>query len=221
MLNSKDIYAAYDEECWKISKNEIIEERSLFTNQEEAARMFFHIKDAKSNGYAGTLVISEDTDVFLLGIYAAISFHNSQFIKNVAEVRSRLVNISAISNVIGKTISGCLPGLHAYIGCDTVSCFAGKGKVKSWKVVQECEKFQLALSELGGQGKVSTDLYKMLEEFTCLLYGSKTISDIICSRKGKIDSSQLPPCRHTLRKHIGQVNYQCLIWKACYNYGTT
>ena len=27
MLNGKDIYVAYDEECWKISENEIIEER--------------------------------------------------------------------------------------------------------------------------------------------------------------------------------------------------
>ena len=72
MLNGKDIYVAYDEECWKSSENEIIEERSLFTNQEEVGtRMFFHIKDAKSQGYAGTLIISEDTDAFLLGIYAA------------------------------------------------------------------------------------------------------------------------------------------------------
>ena len=84
--------------------------------------------------------------------------------------------------------------VYMRIVCDTVSCFAGKGKVKSWKVVQECEKSQLALSELWGQEKVSTDLYKMLEEFTCLLYGSKTLSDInefryelFCSRKGKID----------------------------------
>ena len=183
------------------------------------ARMFLHIKDAKSKGYAGTLIISEDTNVFLLGIYAATFLPEfTIYQKRGTEVRSRFVNISAISHVIGETISRCLPGLHAYTGCDTVSCFADKGKVKSWKVVQECEKSQLALSELGGQEMVSTDLYKMLEEFTCLLYGSinELRYELFCSRKGNIDSSQLPPCRHTLRKHIDRVNYQCLIWKACF-----
>ena len=181
--------------------------------------MFFHIKDAKSKGYTGTLIISEKTDAFLLGMYAATFLPEfTIYQKRGTEVRSRFVNISAISHVIGETISRCLPGLHAYTVCDTVSCFAGKGKVKSWKVVQACEKSQLALSELGDQGKVSTDLYKMLEEFTCLFYGSKTLSDInelryelFCSRKGKIDSSLLPPCRNTLRKHIDRVNYQCWI----------
>ena len=209
----------------KISENEIIEERSLFTNQEEAnTRMFFHIKNAKSKGYAGTLIISEDTDVSLLGIYTTTFLPEfTIYQKCGTEVRSRFVNIPEISHVIGETISECLPGLHVYTGCDTVSCFAGKGKVKSRKVVQRCEKSQLALSELGGQEKVSTDLYKMLEEFTCLLYGSKTLSDInelryelFCFRKGKIDSSQLPLCRHALRKHIDRVNYQCVIWKSCF-----
>ena len=77
--------------------------------------MFFHKKYAKSKGYAETLIISEGTNVFLLGIYAATFLPEfTIYQKHGTEVRSRFVNISAISHVIGETISRCLPGLHAY-----------------------------------------------------------------------------------------------------------
>ena len=38
---------------------------------------------------------------------------------------------------------------------------------------------------------------------------------MFCAKKGKIESHQLPPCRHCLRKHIDRANYQALIWKNC------
>ena len=113
--------------------------------------------------------------------------------KRGTEVRSRFVKISAISHVIGETISRCLPGLRAYTGCSAVSCFAGKGKVKSWEVNAKNLSY------------LCQNLEAKKRYLLCLLYGNKTLSDInelryelFCSRKGKIDSSQLPPCRHTL-----------------------
>ena len=40
-----------------------------------------------------------------------------------------------------------------------------------------------------------------------------------CSRKGKIESNQLPPCQHSLRKHIDRANYQARICrKSCEEY---
>ena len=39
--------------------------------------------------------------------------------------------------------------------------------------------------------------------------------EMFCSKKGKIESSQLPPCQHSLRKHIDRANYQALIWRKC------
>ena len=46
-------------------------------------------------------------------------------------------------------VSKCLPGLHAYTGCDTVSAFASKGKLKAFKLVQEEDLFQEMFTELG------------------------------------------------------------------------
>lgn len=45
--------------------------------------------------------------------------------------------------------SKCFPGLHAVTGCDTVSAFSGKGKVKNLKLVLQNESYQETLAELG------------------------------------------------------------------------
>ena len=63
--------------------------------------------------------------------------------------------MKAISDAIGSMASKSLPGLHAYTGGDTVSAFAGKGKLKSWKLVHQNEDYQQTLSELGMCGKQS------------------------------------------------------------------
>jgi hypothetical protein len=66
---------------------------------------------------------------------------------------------------------------------------------------------------------LSSDVKRGSETFVCQLYGGKNTSDVnslhyslLCSRKGLIDSQNLPPCQHTLLKHILRANYQAGIW---------
>ena len=68
--------------------------------------------------------------------------------------------------------------------------------------------------------RVSEELHNSLEWFTCNLYGKKSCSEVnearyqlFCSRRGKIESSHLPP--HHLRKHIDRANYQVRVWRIC------
>ena len=79
----------------------------------------------------------------------------------------------------------------------------------------------LALN-LAKNRKVSSELCQNLEAFTCLLYGSKNITDvnklryaIFCAKGGEVESQQLPPCGDTLQKHILRTNYQAAIWRRC------
>jgi hypothetical protein len=72
--------------------------------------------------------------------------------------------------------------------------------------------------------QVSANLYSKLEQFTCHLYGSNATEcvnqvryELFFSKKGKVDSSQLPPCQHCLYKHIDRANYQSFIWKRCFD----
>ena len=112
-------------------------------------------------------------------------------------------------------------GTHAITGCDSVSSFAGKGKVLALKLVQRSKTICDSLKKLGQNWEVSAEEYEALEAFTCALYGCKDgCSDIntlryslFCSKKGAIESYQLPPCKDALYKHVRRANYQSAIWK--------
>ncbi|KAK5645586.1 hypothetical protein RI129_006886 [Pyrocoelia pectoralis] len=116
-----------------------------------------------------------------------------------------------------------LVGLHAYTGCDTVSAFSGKGKVTPFNLVFGNEKFISLFSKIGVDVNLSDDLFKSLQEFTCQLYSRGTnVAEVnnlrynlFRSKRGKIDSSQLPPCENVLRLHAKRANYQAFVWRQC------
>ena len=71
--------------------------------------------------------------------------------------------------------------------------------------------------------QVSQSLFEKLEEFTCTLYGSKSLKifnelryALFCAKRGKIESHQMPPCRDCLQKHTLRANYQTFIWRSCF-----
>ena len=140
----------WNKECWKITSAGSTKIDSLSTTQEKAdTSMFLHLKMAKLEGYQNVVITSEDTDVFILVMCITSASDITIYQKRGAAARSRFINVSAISNAIGSGQSKCLPGFHAYTGCDTVSAFAGKGKLKSWKLLQKEEKYEEAFSTLG------------------------------------------------------------------------
>ena len=105
-----------------------------------------------------------------------------------------------------------LIGLHA---------FAGQGKLKGLKLLQQNQNFQKAFTSLGEHWHVTDDLFDALQEFTCNLYAART--NISCvnelryqlwrAKKGSVDSGQLPPCEDSLRQHSIRANYQSAIWR--------
>ena len=87
--------------------------------------------------------------------------------------------------------------------------------LKSSKEVQDL--FQ----DLGTDWELSEELFSKLNEFTCQLYGSKSpnmqVNDfryhLFCSKKGEVESHQLPPCQDSFHKHAQRANYQTAIWR--------
>eukprot|EP00794_Sanderia_malayensis_P021066 gene21066-23121_t len=76
---------------------------------------------------------------------------------------------------------------------------------------------------VGEQWDLSPELMNEQEAFTCLLYPPKGASTkvndlrytLFCSKKGEIESHQLPPCRDCLEKHGQRANFQAAVWKRC------
>lgn len=155
-LQEKTMMLAWDEECWRLTRNGSTKLEELCSNQEEAdTRMFLHVKQAESHGHGSAVIISEDTDVFVLAVYIASFSSIEIYQKRGTQGKCRYVNISAISNLLGTCLSKCLLGLHAYTGCDTISSFSGKGKIKAWKLIQKEEKHRESFLSIGTCDRVS------------------------------------------------------------------
>jgi len=60
--------------------------------------------------------------------------------------------------------------MHSFTGCDTVSSFAGRGKMATLKQMKSGETYQEVFSELGRSWEVSTGLFQKLNEITCHMY---------------------------------------------------
>lgn len=119
----------------------------------------------------------------------------------------RLIDIEKLNSAIGKNVANALVGLHAFTGCDTVSAFSGKGKVNPFKLLSKNERYVDTFSDIGAQLNLREETFLAVEEFTCQMYArgtkirrvNKLRYDIFRSKKGKIDSAQLPPCENSLR----------------------
>ncbi|KAG1659234.1 Programmed cell death protein 4 [Nymphon striatum] len=220
-LNGKMLYVTCKDLCYKITSNdcEVLEE--LQSSQEEAdTRIFLHCAHAASAGFE-TLKIVSETDVFVLCLAFCEEIPSQLFQKSGTQARIQYIDIHKVANVFGTENCKALLGLHAITGCDTVSAFAGRGKVNAIKLLKSNTGFRNALKDLGSEWKLKSGLLEKLEEFVCHIYNARASTNSIselryrlfCAKNGEIESWQLPPCAAALRKHIYRANYQTAIWR--------
>ena len=111
---------------------------SLQCNHEEAdTRLLLHAKASCDEGSDSIVLIHEDTAVFILTLSTLQDGVQNVYQKRAGLTRKRIINLTEIGNVTGESMGKSLPGIYAFTGCDTVSSFAGKGKLKAYKKVQE------------------------------------------------------------------------------------
>ena len=224
-------YATVDDECMELSKDGARSIEQLRSNQEEAdTRMFLHLIDG-CRTYNNFVIHTPDTDVFMIAFAVSEMTQASIYVKTGCKEKTRIIGINAIKQslkvkFIPKDVSmteftNALLSLHAFTGCDTVSAFTGKGKLKAMKVMCADASFVHLFTSLGNQWDLQETQMLKIEEFVCKLYGY-TMNDvnllrykIFCSKKGNIDCEKLPPCFSSLYQHSLRANYQSRIWKLC------
>ena len=221
-LTDKVLFVACEEECHQISPEAAFTVEELSSTQEEAdTRILLHLSHAARSDYNTLIVASEDTDVFILCVSFKHLIPSSIFFKCGTQTRVRYISITSIVQALGQNLCSSLLGMHAYTGCDTVSAFAGRGKIGALRIVKEQRSFQEMFDLLGVEWELSDDLFQMLQNFTCRMYssrpGTNSINELryrlFCSKRGNIESDQLPPCADCLYKHACRANYQTGIWR--------
>ena len=213
------MYVTCEKECWKITSESTGEVRELSSSQEEAdTRLLLHASHSAREGYEAVIVNSEDTDVFILLLGFSSSINTKLYVRCGTKTRTRLIDIGKVVHSIEREVCEALMGMHSFTaGCDTVSAFAGKGKISALKILKSNNIVRRAFTELGQSWVVSDDLFTVLEKFTCSMYmsvGNITgrVNDaryeLFCAKNGEVESHQLPPCQDCLRKHVLRANYQ-------------
>ncbi|KAG0727608.1 hypothetical protein GWK47_034280 [Chionoecetes opilio] len=219
-LGGKTLYVTCDNLCFRLTRDNVIEEDELKTSQEEAdTRVIFHAKHAAPL-VSSIIMVAEDTDILLLCLAFHKEINCSVYVKCGTATRTRYISISKVSAALGHGVCASLLGLHSFTGCDTVSAFSGRGKLAALKLLMTHDHFRNVFAKLGKEWQLTDEILKVLEEFTCRLYVSQSeICDVNEMRyelfrvkDGNVDSGQLPPCQNCLHLHATRANYQAAIW---------
>ena len=166
-LAGKKLYATVAEECYKITSDgsELFEE--LESTQEEAdKRLLLHAYHAGRNGFSTVVISSDDSDVFVLALAFKSFVPCSVYIKYGTQARTRYFDITHVVQRHGSEVCRCLPGLHAFTGCDAVSAFSEKGKMTALKLTKRHARFRELFQLVGTDWDVPDELFSRLQEFT-------------------------------------------------------
>ena len=235
-LENKEIFFVNEERCVLLTSEHgelnSVPVEGLFSSQEEAdTRIILHCLYASRQPNTSRIIVrSTDTDVFLLLLSFSDAIRKPLFFDTGTGNNRRQINITKLASTLPICLRNSLLGLHALTGCDTTSCFAGKGKIKALKILQDDNDLIETLSRFGTSETIDKNDLLKLEAFVCKLYGKplyesvdkvrfdKVRQSFKCSRSllsstNGIDLSQMPPCKTVLLLHIQRANFQTLIWR--------
>ena len=167
-------YVTCGKRCYKLTTESAKEEEELQLDQEEAdTRLLLHARHATKEPFNAIVISSEDTDVRILCLAFSNDVKVPLFHRCVSQQMARYIDIGKIASAIGLQVCKALLGLHAFTGCDSVSSFAGIGKVKPLKILRKNDEFQEVFGRLGEEWSLTEELFGKLEAFVCALYGAK------------------------------------------------
>ena len=203
------------------------EEPALFCNHEEAdTRLVFHTKQI-SNSFGKIVIHTPDTDVLLIALGLASEISAELFMKTGVKSKTRIVRLEGIKDSLKtryevtdvKQASKALLGLHGFTGCDTISSFAGKRKVKPVKTMMKNQTYIDLFASFGVTPELSEVQFTEIQKFVCDLYGHQDDNTntvrykMYATKHGHLDPKSIPPCADSLRQHSLRASYQVHIWR--------
>ena len=149
-IQNKQLFVTCKNKCFLITSKLEQEIAELESSQEEAdTRLLLHAAHAAHSGDKAVIVVAEDTDVFALCVAFSHDISSPLYQKQSTKTRTRLIDIKKVANAYGPDVCKAILGTHAITGCDSVSSFAGKGKVLALKLVQRSKNNMRLTEETG------------------------------------------------------------------------
>ena len=180
--------------------------------------MTIHVAHAAQQ-YKTVLLCAVDSDIVVLAAFALsqiITPLTALWIAFGTGKHNHIIPVHEICTSLGPQKCFALPLFHAFTGCDTVSCFSGKGKRTAWETWNMNPDVTEVSSTLMGQPQdlAVDDAMNTIERFVVLM-NDKTSS---CSKvnearihlfaqKGR-DINNIPPTQGALLQHVKRAVYQ-------------
>ena len=143
------------------------------THEEADTRIFLHLQNAVQHGYSKVSIRTVDTDVVVLAIASVNRLKIAElWIAFGAGKSFRFIAAHEIAKILGPERCVALPMFHAFTGCDTVSCFGGRGKKTAWDTWTSYGDVTAAFCALGAMPdpRAIEEWMQPLERFVVLLY---------------------------------------------------
>jgi len=235
LLGSTTLYATHLQEVFRITKNTTEKIHELTSNHQEAdTRILLHARHA-SLSYEEIVVSTPDTDVFLIMLSLISDMNIRLYMLTGTGSKRRIIDMNAVSdnvfdnqnqtNTSKNNLLKALIGFHCFTGCDTISSFAGRAKLKPLKLFLTHSDYVDAFHALGSEQHLDDDVLEQLERFTIHMYGKQPTPDVslndlryilYCQKSGKSSLELLPPCFNVFQQHCKRANYQTYIWRQCF-----
>lgn len=190
----------------------------LTSDHEEAdTRLVLHANHcATVDKYEKVVIWSPDTDVAVIATEHSPSISAEILFATGTGKHQRLINLSTIATALGP-IANHLTAMHAITGCDTTSCFHGKGKKSLFNIIKKHPEHLETLALIGVNFCLATTP-PGLELLVCQLYGAKSITvneaRYELFRGGNSQERSLPPNLDALNLHAKRANYQAKVWRS-------
>ena len=187
------------------------------THEEANTRMLLHMEDAVKQGYTKVSVRTVDTDVVVLAVTAAQRLNIDELWVAFATGRSfRFLAAHEIAKTLGPNKCRALPFFHAFTGCDTVSCFGGRGKKTAWETWKSDDGVTAAFGALSATPNSTTidECIAPLQRFVVLLYDRTSSQEHVNDARKQLFTQNcrtidaIQPTRAALNQHAKRAAYQ-------------
>ena len=186
-------------------------------NHEEAdTRIMLHCWHAASCGMDKISIRTVDTDVVVLAVSFFSYFSSTELWVHFGVGKNvRLIPVHELSAAISPSCRVALPAFHALTGCDTVSCFYGRGKRSAWSAWDSYPQLTEALLSLCNvSSEVDESTLSALERYIVILYDrTSDCVNLNAARKQLFTKKSrtldnLPPTSDAFLMHVKRAVYQ-------------
>ena len=184
LMKGRNVIVTCKEKAFKFEKDDICDFPELFSDHEEAdTRILLHAAHA-SFSFKKIVLFTPDTDILIMALAFSTEINADLIFKTGTKHLKRMIDITSVASNIDKKFnkSGVskrmflksLIGFHCFTGCDTISAFAGKGKIRPFSIMSSRSDYVEAFVNLGNIFLVDQHLFSILEMYVCDIYGKNS-----------------------------------------------